>query len=41
MAKKLGEVIVERDCALGKLKSLDLSIRKSFLEREGEVLNIP
>jgi len=37
MAKKLGEVIVERDWALGKLKSLDLSIRKSFLEREGEV----
>lgn len=31
-AKKLGEVIVERDWAVGKLKSLDLSIRKEMID---------
>jgi len=33
IAKKLGEVIVERDWAVGKLKSLDLSIRKEMIDK--------
>ena len=32
IAKKLGEVIVERDWAVGKLKSLDLSIKKELID---------
>ena len=32
MARKLGEVVVERDWAVGKLVSLDLSIRKSMVD---------
>jgi len=36
MAKKLGEVIVERDWAVGKLKCLDLSIRKELVNKERE-----
>jgi len=36
IAKKLGEVIVERDWAVGKLNSLDLSTRKTMVdESEG------
>ena len=51
IAKKLGEVIVERDCprtsscgvvaslgrAVGKLQSLDLSIRREIVDSEGGV----
>ena len=49
IAKKLGEVIVERDCppscgvvaslgrAVGKLQSLDLSIRKELVDSEGNI----
>ena len=33
MAKKLGEVIIERDWLEGKLKSLDLSIRKRLIDK--------
>ena len=35
MAKKLGEVIIERDWLEGKLESLDLSIRKEMVDSEG------
>jgi putative transposase len=35
-SKKLGEVVVEKDWAVGKLKSLDLSIKKEMID-EGEV----
>ena len=35
-SKKLGEVIVERDWAVGKLKSLDLSTKKEMID-EGKV----
>ena len=35
MAKKLGEVIVERDWMEGKLKGLDLSTRKEMVDKEG------
>ena len=35
IAKKLGEVIVERDWLEGKLKGLDLSIRKEMVDSEG------
>jgi putative transposase len=35
-SKKLGEVIVERDWAVGKLKSLDLSIKRKMID-EGKV----
>jgi putative transposase len=37
MAKKLGEVIVERDWAVGKLQSLDLSIKRKIVNSEGSV----
>jgi len=37
IAKKLGEVIVERDWAVGKLKSLDLSIKREIVDSEGSV----
>jgi len=37
IAKKLGEVIVERDWAVGKLQSLDLLIRKEIVDSEGNV----
>ena len=37
MAKKLGETIVERDWAVGKLRSLDLSNKKDMLKSDGEV----
>jgi putative transposase len=37
LAKKLGEVIVEKDWAVGKLKSLDLSIKKEIIDSEGKV----
>jgi len=33
IAKKLGEVIVERDWAVGKLKSLDLSIKRALIDK--------
>lgn len=33
LAKKLGKVIIERDWAVGKLGSLDLSIKKNILNR--------
>ena len=33
MAKKLGEVIVERDWAVGKLKSLDLLTKKTMVDK--------
>ncbi len=37
LAKKLGKVIIERDWAVGKLGSLDLSTKKAILDRkEGE-----
>jgi putative transposase len=32
MAKKLGEVIVEKDWAVGKLKSLDLIVKRAMVE---------
>jgi putative transposase len=35
IAKKLGEVIVERDWAVGKLKSLDLSDKKDMIDEGG------
>jgi len=46
LAKKLGKVIIERDWAVGKLGSLDLSTKKAMLDRkEGnqatEIKNIP
>jgi putative transposase len=34
-SKKLGEVIIERDWAMGKLKSLDLSTRREMVDSEG------
>jgi len=34
-AKKLGEIIIERDWAVGKLVSLDLSTRKDMVDKEG------
>ena len=34
-AKRLGETIVERDWLEGKLESLDLSIRKAMIDKEG------
>jgi putative transposase len=37
MAKKLGEIVVERDWAVGKLKSLDLSSKKDMIDNEGQV----
>ena len=37
MAKKLGEVVVERDWLEGKLVSLDLSTRKELVDSEGKV----
>lgn len=37
IAKKLGEVIVERDWAVGKLQSLDLSIKRKIVNSEGSV----
>ncbi len=37
IAKKLGEVIVERDWAVGKLQSLDLSIKREIVDSEGGV----
>ena len=37
MAKKLGEVVVERDWLEGKLVSLDLSTRKELVDNEGKV----
>ena len=37
IAKKLGEVIVERDWAVGKLQSLDLSIKRKIVNKEGNV----
>ena len=33
LAKKLGKVVIERDWAVGKLGSLDLSIKKALLDR--------
>jgi len=33
IAKKLGEVIVERDWAVGKLSSLDLSIKRKLIDK--------
>ena len=40
LAKKLGKVIVERDWLPGKLKSLDLSIRRNLIDkREGVQAN--
>jgi len=45
LAKKLGKVVVERDWAVEKLKSLDLSTKKLFLAKEGtqaaELNNVP
>jgi len=35
-SKKLGEVIVERDWAVGKLKSLDLSTKKGLVDKQCE-----
>ena len=35
-SKKLGEVIIERDWAVGKLKSLDLSTKRRLIS-EGKV----
>ena len=37
IAKKLGEVIVKRDWAMGKLQSLDLSIKREIVNSEGSV----
>ena len=37
IAKKLGEVIVERDWAVGKLVSLDLSKKREIIENESNV----
>ena len=37
IAKKLGEVIVERDWAVGKLKSLDLSKKREMIKNESNV----
>jgi putative transposase len=34
MAKKLGEVIIEKDWAVGKLKSLDLSTKKEMIDED-------
>jgi len=34
LAKKLGKVIIERDWAVGKLGSLDLSIKRAMLDRK-------
>jgi len=34
LAKKLGKVIIERDWAVGKLESLDLSTKKAMLDRK-------
>jgi len=34
LAKKLGKVIIERDWAVGKLASLDLSTKKAMLDRK-------
>ncbi len=34
LAKKLGKVIIERDWAVGKLASLDLSTKKAMLDRQ-------
>ncbi len=33
LAKKLVEVVVERDCAVGKLESLDLSIKRKMIDK--------
>ncbi len=35
LAKKLDETIIERDWAVGKLKSLDLSTKKALVDKEG------
>ena len=37
IAKKLGEVIVERDWLVGKLRSLDLSTKRRLVDRRGGV----
>ncbi len=34
LAKKLEKVIIERDCAVGKLGSLELSTKKATLDRK-------
>jgi putative transposase len=39
MAKKLGGVIIERDWAIGKLRSLDLSTKKTMVDIEGVQAN--
>ena len=39
MAKKIGELTIERDCLEGKLVSLDLSSRKDLLNKEGVQAN--
>ena len=41
MAKKLGEVIIEKDWAVGKLKSLDSSLKKELVDKtEDKIISV-